>query len=310
MLDEVAAPLPQVGDSTFSPDAMLADIAIERGEWARAAQLFAESARRTGQMRSALVMRVRFGGSEERDMRGGKRRFAVAAGALVGAGGAAVATALAVGGESLRVDLTSYEEVPAITSPATATLTADVADGESAITWKLSYSGLVGDVQQAHIHFGQEAVNGGISVFLCTNLGNGPAGIQPCPAPPVEVSGTIATADVSPNIPATAAARNQGINTGELGELMDAIDAGMAYVNIHSTTWPGGEIRAQLNPGPAGPPGPPGPAGPVGPAGQAGAAGSTGTTGPRGRRGRRGREAKVACKVTAPRNVTCKVRRR
>ena len=26
---------------------------------------------------------------------------------------------------------------------------------------------------QAHIHFGAEAQTGGISVFLCTNLGNG-----------------------------------------------------------------------------------------------------------------------------------------
>jgi hypothetical protein len=233
--------------------------------------------------------------------------LAVVAGGLGVAGVAAAATALAVGGDSLSVNLTSYEEVPAVSSPAEATFTADVAGDESAITWKLSYSGLVGAVQQAHIHFGQKAVNGGISVFLCTNLGNGPVGTQPCPAPPAEVSGTIMPADVSPNIPATQAARNQGIDTGELGELMDAIDAGLAYVNIHSTTWPGGEIRAQLNPGPAGPPGP---VGPAGPAGQAGAAGPTGATGPRGRRGRRGREAKVTCKVTAPRNVTCKVRRR
>jgi hypothetical protein len=60
-----------------------------------------------------------------------------------------VATALAVGGDSLSVNLTSYEEVPAVSSPATATFTADVAGDESSITWKLSYSGLMGAVQQA-----------------------------------------------------------------------------------------------------------------------------------------------------------------
>jgi hypothetical protein len=240
-------------------------------------------------------------------MRGAKRRFAIVAAGLGLAAIGAAATALAVGGDSLSVDLTGYEEVPAVSSPATATFTAGVADDENAITWKLSYSGLVGAVQQAHIHFGQKAVNGGISVFLCTNLGNGPAGIQPCPAPPTEVSGTITSDDVSPNIPATAAARTQGIDVGELGELIDAIDAGVAYVNIHSTTWPGGEIRAQLKPGPAGPVGPTGPAGPAGAAGQAGAPGPTGATGPRGRQGRK---SKVRCKVTAPRKVTCKVRRR
>ena len=235
-------------------------------------------------------------------MRGGTRRFAVRAGALVGAGGAA--TALAVGGESLSVNLTGFEEVPSVSSQGTATFTADVAGDESSIAWKLSYSGLEGAIQQAHIHFGQKAVNGGIAVFLCTNLGNGPAGTQTCPAPPAEISGTIVAADVSPNIPATQSTRIQGINTGELGELMDAIDAGVAYVNIHSTLWPGGEVRAQLKPGP---PGPQGPIGMTGPAGQAGATGLQGATGPRGRRGRRGR---VTCKVISPKKVKCVVRRR
>ena len=65
------------------------------------------------------------------------------------------------------------------------------------IEWELSYADLEGAVQQAHIHFGQKGVNGRISVFLCTNLGNGPAGTQPCPAPPATISGTIVAADVS-----------------------------------------------------------------------------------------------------------------
>ena len=49
------------------------------------------------------------------------------------------------------------------------------------IAYRLSYSALTGNVTQAHIHFGQAAVNGGISAFLCSNLGNGPAGTQACP---------------------------------------------------------------------------------------------------------------------------------
>jgi hypothetical protein len=89
-------------------------------------------------------------------------------------------------------------------------------------------------------------VNGGISVFLCTNLGNGPAGTQPCPQSGT-IHGTITAADVSPAIGATAGARTQGIDTGQYDELVRAIDAGKTYANIHSTTWPGGEIRAQLN---------------------------------------------------------------
>ena len=57
-LDEAATLLPQIGDSTLSLDDLLCDVAFERGEWARAAQLFAASARRTGHMRSALVMHL------------------------------------------------------------------------------------------------------------------------------------------------------------------------------------------------------------------------------------------------------------
>lgn len=92
-------------------------------------------------------------------------------------------------------------------------------------------------------------MNGGITVFLCTDLGNGPDGIQSCPAAPATITGTIMAADVSPDIPATEAARTQGINTGEFDELVRAIRAGATYVNVHSTRWPGGEIRDQVRPG-------------------------------------------------------------
>lgn len=143
--------------------------------------------------------------------------------------------------------LTGYQEVPAVSTTGSGTFNARISNDESRIDWELSYSDLEGAVQQAHIHFGNVGVNGGISVFLCTNLGNGPAGTQPCPAPPATISGTIVAADVSPNIPATAAARTQGINTGEIDELIRAIRAGSTYVNVHSTLWPGGEIRSQID---------------------------------------------------------------
>ncbi len=162
---------------------------------------------------------------------------------------ALAAAPLAAAQDRISGSLVSFEEVPSVSSVATGKFDAQINSNETAIDWKLSYADLEGAVQQAHIHFGQTGVNGGITVFLCTNLGNGPAGIQPCPAPPATISGTIMAADVSPNIPATAAARTQGIDTGELAELIRAIRAGVTYVNVHSTTWPGGEIRSQVGPG-------------------------------------------------------------
>jgi hypothetical protein len=150
---------------------------------------------------------------------------------------------LAQGGfKKISEFLTGYEETPsAVSTTGSGTFTARISNDESQIAWELSYADLEGAVQQAHIHFGQRGVTGPISVFLCTNLGNGPAGTQPCPAPPATISGTITAADV------TNLANERGISAGELDELIAAIRAGATYVNVHSTRWPGGEIRSQLD---------------------------------------------------------------
>ena len=138
--------------------------------------------------------------------------------------------------------LTGYQETPsAVSTTGNVTFKARMSNNESEINWQLSYSDLEGAVQQSHIHFGQSSVTGPISVFLCTNLGNGPAGTQPCPAPPAVNSGTITAADV------TNLANERGISAGELDELIQAIRAGTTYVNVHSTRWPGGEIRSQID---------------------------------------------------------------
>jgi hypothetical protein len=147
----------------------------------------------------------------------------------------------------LRVDLEGFQEPPAISTGASGRFKATIDAHASVITWELSYAGLEGSVQQAHIHLGQRGVNGGITVFLCSNLGNGPVGTQPCPASPATITGTITPADVSPPIPATLAARNQGLDTGEFAELLRAIRAGVTYANVHSSKFPGGEIRGQLD---------------------------------------------------------------
>ena len=138
--------------------------------------------------------------------------------------------------------LTGYEETAsAVSTTGNGTFTARISNDESRIDWELSYADLEGAVQQAHIHFGQSGVTGPISVFLCTNLGNGPAGTQPCPAPPATISGTIVAVDV------TNLANERGISAGELDELLQAIRNGVTYVNVHSTRWPGGEIRSQID---------------------------------------------------------------
>lgn len=162
----------------------------------------------------------------------------------------AIGVVFADGGfKRIREFLKGFEEVPAVSTVADGEFRARISNDQTQIQWELSYSDLESAVQQAHIHLGQKDVNGGITVFLCTNLGNGPPGMQLCPPSPATISGTIMAADVSPPIPATQAARNQGLNTGELDEFIRAIRAGKTYVNVHTTDRPGGEIRSQINHG-------------------------------------------------------------
>ena len=147
---------------------------------------------------------------------------------------------LAQGPKQIRETLTGYQEDPlALSTSGGAEFRARIEDNEQSISYELSYQDLEGAVQQAHIHLGRLSASGGIITFLCTNLGNGPAGTQPCPAPPATISGTIRPADV-------IGPAGQGIAAGEFAELVRAIRAGVTYVNVHSTKYPGGEIRAQL----------------------------------------------------------------
>ena len=155
----------------------------------------------------------------------------------------AVAVVIPQGIKELKGLLIGYEEVPAVSSTGNGEFRARISNDGTQIDYELSYSDLEGAVQQAHIHFGQTSVNGGIAVFLCTNLGNGPAGTQPCPAPPATITGTLRASDM------VNLAAGQGLAAGEFEELLQAIRAGKTYVNVHTTKHPGGEIRSQIDPG-------------------------------------------------------------
>jgi hypothetical protein len=159
---------------------------------------------------------------------------------------AAVLLAFAAPGaqaEEFKVTLSGYQEVPAsLSSAGAAVFEAHIRDNlfGPRIGWTLSYNdGFATPVQQAHIHFGQRHTNGSISIFLCTNLGNGPAGTQPCPPGPASIRGEAAAGDV-------IGPAGQLIGPGEIEKLVAAIRAGVAYVNIHTTQFPAGEVRGQF----------------------------------------------------------------
>ena len=67
----------------------------------------------------------------------------------------------------------------------------------------------------------------------------GPAGTPACPQEGT-VSRTVGAADI-------LGARDTGHRGGNFEELAAALRSGHAYANVHSSKWPGGEIRAQIN---------------------------------------------------------------
>lgn len=121
-----------------------------------------------------------------------------------------------------------------VSSVATGSFEATIDDDASEIDFTLTFADLEAPVLFAHIHFGQRSVNGGVAAFLC-----GGGGKPACPQSGT-VTGTIVPADI-------VGPAGQGIAAGEFGELVAAIRAGRTYANVHSTKFPAGEVRGQIN---------------------------------------------------------------
>ena len=168
---------------------------------------------------------------------------AVAAAALVAAVGTTAAVPDDNGRERrLKADLRGFNEVLTVSTPARGSFRAVLSKDESEIRYSLQYSPLEGTVTQAHIHFGDHHMNGGISVWLCgTEALPGPVGTPTCgvPGDGPEATGTLTAAQV-------IGPSGQGIAAGEFAELVRAIKGGVTYVNVHSTLFLGGEIRGEI----------------------------------------------------------------
>jgi hypothetical protein len=110
--------------------------------------------------------------------------------------------------------LSGAAEVPANASTGTATAIVVLNDAQTQFTYSVNFSGLVGTLTASHIHKAPVGVNGGVIFGF---------------APPVgSQSGSYG-----------------GVVNPTPAQVADLI-AGLYYVNIHSTVWPGGELRGQL----------------------------------------------------------------
>jgi len=138
-------------------------------------------------------------------------------------------------GNKVRAKLVGDQEVPVVSTKAGGEFEARI-EPDNTVTFKLSYEGLEGgNTLFAHIHLGQHSVNGGVMTFLCGG------GTKPtaCPNQSGTVEGTIAASDI-------LGLATQQLPAAGFEEFVRALRNGNAYVNVHTTASPGGEIRGQV----------------------------------------------------------------
>jgi CHRD domain-containing protein/PEP-CTERM motif-containing protein len=126
--------------------------------------------------------------------------------------------------------LNGAQETPPNASTGTGMATFAYSSAADDLTYSVTFQNLLSPATMAHIHFAPPGVPGPI-IFPLTNAG-----------PPAATSGTfggmLTAADFKPD---TADA----ITT--FAQAIAAIEAGGTYINVHSTQFPAGEIRGQIN---------------------------------------------------------------
>lgn len=170
------------------------------------------------------------------------RTIGFVAAAILLTGGSALAASTKNFGTHLHGD----EEVPERETRAQGQATFQVSEDGTAIHYKLNVANIE-NVFQAHIHLAPSGSNGEIVVWLYPSTAPiaGPLGRG-------RIQGRIADGTIT-------AANLVGPLAGRpLSELIDALEAGNTYVNVHtddgvappntgSGDFPGGEIRGQLD---------------------------------------------------------------
>jgi hypothetical protein len=134
--------------------------------------------------------------------------------------------------------LKGREEVPPVDTKATGLAKFQLSKDGTQLDYKLIASNIEG-VTQAHIHCGSPGVIGPIVVFL---FGFDPVGVDPNG---ILAQGTITPGDV---IPLPDSVECPG-GIADFEELIERLETGGAYVNVHTFVNPGGEIRGHIDHG-------------------------------------------------------------
>lgn len=129
--------------------------------------------------------------------------------------------------------LSGDEEVPAVDTQARGAAKFQLSPDGQSISYRLNVANIV-DVLQSHIHVGPAGQNGPVVVFLYPSAP--PAVLIPGRTQGTLMAGTFTAADL------------RGPLAGQsIADLWAAIEAGNAYVNVHTVANPGGEIRGQVS---------------------------------------------------------------
>ena len=126
--------------------------------------------------------------------------------------------------QSFKAHLSGEQEVPAVETNATGQAMFKLSKDGTSLSYKLIVANIE-NVFAAHIHIAPAGTNGGVAVTLYTGQVDGRSN-------GVLAEGVITEDDVS------------GYS---LAELLNIMVADGAYVNVHTTQKPGGEIRGQIS---------------------------------------------------------------
>ena len=145
----------------------------------------------------------------------------------------AIASVTAASPKNFVTPLSAGEEVPANDSLARGAAIFQLSDDGTEMSYRLIASNIE-NILQSHIHIGPAGENGPVVVFLYPDAP--PAVLIPGRHDGVLATGTFTAADF------------RGPLLGmSMDALVDALESGNAYVNVHTTQLPGGEIRGQLD---------------------------------------------------------------
>src|SRR5713101_3373034 len=153
---------------------------------------------------------------------------------------------------TFHATLRGINETPGpVATQATGSFHATLSADGTTLSYTVIYSNLNAQVLFSHIHFGFPKETGGIMVFLCGPAagapGGPPAGFPNPPACPDTTSGTVSGTVTAANV---VGPNSQGITPGaDFAKVVQAMREGAAYVNVHSTRSPGGEIRGPVRTG-------------------------------------------------------------